>query len=69
MHTYDLTQQDVEDSLITEVRTLRFVDLRFRGLVHIDKSEINNYYQQKFLPEVQSRGGSEPPSGRSLRSD
>jgi len=59
--TYDLTQQDVEDSLITEVRTLRFVDLRFRGLVHIDKSEINNYYRQKFLPEVQSRGGSAPP--------
>ncbi len=58
--TYDLTQQDVEDSLITEVRTLRFVDLRFRGLVHIDKSEINNYYRQKFLPEVQSRGGAAP---------
>ncbi len=61
LDTYDLTQRDVEDSLITEVRTLRFVDLRFRGLVHIDKSEINNYYQQKFLPEVQNRGGSEPP--------
>jgi hypothetical protein len=61
LDTYGLTQRDVEDSLITEVRTLRFVDLRFRGLVRIDKSEINNYYQQKFLPEVQSRGGSEPP--------
>jgi parvulin-like peptidyl-prolyl isomerase len=59
--SYDLTQQDVEDSLITEVRTLRFVDLRFRGLVRIDKSEINNYYQQKFLPELCSRGASEPP--------
>jgi len=59
--TYDLTQQDVEDSLITEVRTLRFVDLRFRGLVRIDKSEINNYYQQKFLPQLRSRGAAEPP--------
>jgi parvulin-like peptidyl-prolyl isomerase len=61
LDSYDLTQRDVEDSLITEVRTLRFVDLRFRGLVHIDKSEIKNYYQQKFLPEVQSRGASGPP--------
>jgi hypothetical protein len=58
---YGLTQQDVEDSLVTEVRTLRFVDLRFRGLVRIDKTDINNYYQQKFLPEVRSRGASEPP--------
>jgi len=58
---YGLTQQDVEDSLVTDVRTLRFVDLRFRGLVRIDKTDINNYYQQKFLPEVRSRGASEPP--------
>jgi parvulin-like peptidyl-prolyl isomerase len=58
---YGLTQQDVEDSLVTEVRTLRFVDLRFRGLVRVDKTDINNYYQQKFLPEVRSRGASEPP--------
>lgn len=59
--SYGLTQQDVEDSVITEVRTLRFVDLRFRGLVRIDKSEISTYYQQTFLPQVRGKGGSEPP--------
>jgi hypothetical protein len=61
LNAYDLTQRDVEDSLITEVRTLRFVDLRFRGLVRIDKSEINNYYQQKLLPQLRSKGATEPP--------
>ncbi|HET9790999.1 MAG TPA: hypothetical protein VFR08_06830, partial [Candidatus Angelobacter sp.] len=47
--TYDLTQQDIEDHLVSEVRELRFVDLRFRGLVRVDKKDISNYYQQKFL--------------------
>lgn len=59
--TYDLTQQDIEDHLISEVRELRFIDLRFRGLVRIDKNDISNYYQQKFLPQLRSQGAAEPP--------
>lgn len=59
--TYDLTQRDVEDLLVSEVRSLRFVDLRFRGLVRVDKNEINTYYQQKFLPQLRSQGAPQPP--------
>jgi hypothetical protein len=59
--TYDLTQQDIEDHLVSEVRELRFVDLRFRGLVRVDKNDISNYYQQKFLPQLRSQGAAEPP--------
>jgi hypothetical protein len=58
---YDLTQQDIEEHLIAEVRELRFVDLRFRGLVRVDKNDISNYYQQKFLPQLRSQGAAEPP--------
>jgi len=58
---YDLTQRDVEDMLVSEVRSLRFVDLRFRGLVRIDKNEINTYYQQKFVPQLRSQGAPQPP--------
>ncbi len=58
---YGLSQQDVEEHLISEFRLLRFVDLRFRGLVRIDKNAVNAYYQEKFLPELRQRGAQEPP--------
>src|SRR5262249_22144901 len=35
---YGVTQQDVEEHLASEFRVLRLVDLRFRGLVRVDKS-------------------------------
>jgi peptidyl-prolyl cis-trans isomerase SurA len=58
--SYGLTQQDVEDQLTSQFRILRFIDLRFRGLVHIDKDAISAYYQDNFLPEVRKRNVAEP---------
>ena len=57
---YGLTQQDLEEQLTSEFRILRFIDLRFRGLVHVEKDAIAAYYQDKFLPEVRKRNASEP---------
>lgn len=57
---YGLTQQDVEEQLTSQVRILRFIDLRFRGLVRVDKEAIASYYKDRFLPEVRKRNASEP---------
>jgi hypothetical protein len=57
---YGLTQQDLEEQLTSEFRILRFIDLRFRGLVHVEKDAIAAYYQNKFLPEVRKRNATEP---------
>ena len=57
---YGLTQQDVEDQLTSQFRILRFIDLRFRGLVQIDKDAISAYYENQFLPEVRKRNAAEP---------
>jgi hypothetical protein len=57
---YGLTQQDVEEQLTSQFRILRFIDLRFRGLVRIDKKAIAAYYEDRFLPEVRKRNASEP---------
>jgi hypothetical protein len=57
---YSLTQQDVEEQLASQFRILRFIDLRFRGLVRVDKAAIAVYYQDRFLPEVRKRNASEP---------
>jgi peptidyl-prolyl cis-trans isomerase SurA len=59
--TYGLTQQDVEQHVTSQVRILRLVDLRFRGLVHIDKAAIAGYYQNKLIPELQGQGATAPP--------
>lgn len=57
---YGLTQQDLEDQLASQSRTLRFIDLRFRGLVRVDKEAIATYYQDHFLPEIRKRHVAEP---------
>ncbi|MCU1219339.1 MAG: hypothetical protein JWN42_536 [Candidatus Angelobacter sp.] len=57
---YGLTQQDVEEQLTSQFRILRFIDLRFRGLVRVEKDAIAAYYQDRFLPEVRKRSASEP---------
>jgi hypothetical protein len=57
---YGLTQQDVEEQLTDQVRILRFIDLRFRGLVRIARDQVETYYQEKFLPEVRKRNAAEP---------
>jgi peptidyl-prolyl cis-trans isomerase SurA len=58
---YELTQQDVEDHFVSEFRVLRFVDLRFRGLVRVDKASIASYYNEKLLPELGGKGVTAPP--------
>jgi peptidyl-prolyl cis-trans isomerase SurA len=58
---YGLTRQDLEDHFVSEFRALRFVDLRFRGVVRVDKASIASYYEEKLLPELRARGASAPP--------
>ena len=58
---YGLTQQDLEEQLSSQARILRFVDLRFRGLVRVEKDDIETYYQEKFLPELRKRNTTPPP--------
>jgi hypothetical protein len=58
---YGVTERDVEEHLISELRSLRFVDLHFRGLVPIDKSAIAAYYAGKLLPQLSRQGAPAPP--------
>lgn len=60
LSSYGLTEQDVEEHVTSQMRVLRFVDLRFRGLVRVDKNAVETYYQQKFVPELRQRGTTEP---------
>jgi parvulin-like peptidyl-prolyl isomerase len=57
---YGLTEQDIAEQLTSQSRILRFVDLRFRGLVRVEKDTVDAYYQDKLLPELRKRGAPEP---------
>lgn len=61
LSSYGLSQGDVEDHFIVQSRIMRFVDLRFRGLVRVDKIAIRAYYEQRLLPQLRQRGAPEPP--------
>jgi hypothetical protein len=61
LDSYRLTEQDIEDHVIAQVRILRFVDLRFRGLVRVDRAAVSAYYQEKYLPELRRQGRPEQP--------
>ena len=61
LNNYGLLQQDVEDNLRSQIRILRFVDLRFRGLVRVEPSAIEAYYRNKLIPQLRAQGATAPP--------
>lgn len=58
---YGLTAEDVQDSVISQIRVLRFVDLRFRGLVRVDRNAVEAYYRDRLIPQLRAQGAHEPP--------
>jgi hypothetical protein len=56
----DLTEQDVDQRIVSEFGALHYIDERFRNLVRVDKAEIAAYYHEKLLPELRRRGAPEP---------
>ena len=61
LQDYELTQQDVEGSLNEQIRILRFIDMRFRGLVRVEPSAVETYYRDKLVPQLRAQGAPEPP--------
>jgi hypothetical protein len=61
LHDYELSQQDIEENLKSQIRILRFVDMRFRGLVRVEATDVEAYYRDKLVPQLRAEGASEPP--------
>ena len=57
---YGLTQQDLEEQLTSEFHILSFIDLRFRGLVRVEKMTFPPTTSDHFLPELRKRNVPEP---------
>ncbi|HJT53653.1 MAG TPA: SurA N-terminal domain-containing protein [Candidatus Angelobacter sp.] len=61
LNGYGLTQQDLEENLKSQMRILRLIDMRFRGLVRVDRSAIETYYHDKLVPQLKAQGAAAPP--------
>lgn len=58
---YSFTQDEIEDHLTHELSVLRFVDRRFRPTIQIDAAQIERYYNETLMPELQKAGAADPP--------
>lgn len=61
LSSYGLMPADIDLHVISEFRVLRYVDLHFRGLVRVDRVDIQTYYLETLLPELQRRNAPVPP--------
>lgn len=53
---YGVTERDVEAHIASQLRLLRFIDLRFRSVTRIDRGAVNTFYQEQYLPERRRQG-------------
>ena len=58
---YDLGEGEFRAQVAKQLDILRFIDLRLRPSVHVDRRAAEAYYNETFLPEVSKRGGRKPP--------
>lgn len=56
-----LTEDDVDQRVVQEIQTLRFIDLRFRAEVRVGPRAIQTYYDTKFVPQMKAKNLAPPP--------
>jgi hypothetical protein len=56
-----LNEQEVKSRIRLQLEILRFLDTRFRPTVRVDYRSIQQYYRDRFLPELHKQGGTDVP--------
>ncbi len=59
--SYGLSEADCLRQLSLRLAVLRFADFRLRANVKIDRTEIETYYRDHLVPEVERRGATPDP--------
>lgn len=53
---YGLSQSEFRERVENQAAMLRFIDIRLRPSVHVDRRSIENYYYETLVPELKSKG-------------
>ncbi|MBZ5628942.1 MAG: SurA N-terminal domain-containing protein [Acidobacteriia bacterium] len=61
LRRYGLTQSEVDERITDELEILRFIDVRLRPTVHVNRRSIEEYYRDKLLPQLKQKGAKEVP--------
>ncbi len=59
--SYGLSEEILKDHLRAEVQVMNFVEVRLRPNVHIDPEDVESYYKNRLLPDLQQNGGKAIP--------
>jgi hypothetical protein len=57
----DVSEEELQSRIRTQLDVLRFLDSRFRPTVRVDFRAIQLYYREQFLPELHKNGGQNVP--------
>ena len=58
---YGLTEAELGEGVARQMEILRFIDVRLRPSVRVDRASIETYYRETFLPELQKRSAQPVP--------
>jgi hypothetical protein len=56
--SYGLTEDSLKRHLREEVQVMNFIEVRLRPNVHINDDDIQSYYKNQLIPDLQQNGGS-----------
>jgi hypothetical protein len=55
---YGLTESSLKENLRTQFQTMNFIEVRLRPSVHIPEEDVEAYYRDQLIPDLQKNGGS-----------
>jgi hypothetical protein len=58
---YGLTQSEIEERIADQMEILRFIEVRLRPTVHVDRRSIEAYYNDTLLPQLKEKGAKQVP--------
>jgi SurA N-terminal domain len=58
---YGLTQSEIEERIADQMEILRFIDVRLRPTVHVDRRSIEAYYNDTLLLQLKEKGAQQVP--------
>jgi len=64
---YGINQAELSQRVAEQLAINRFVDLRLRPTVRLDRASIEAYYRDKLLPELKKKGAGEVPLAQVTR--
>jgi len=54
---YGLTEESLKQHLRDEVQVMNFIEVRLRPNVHVNEDEVESYYKNQLIPDLQQNGG------------